>query len=320
MAKAVSALDLLEKDHKNVQTLFRRFQRSKDEGEQRDIMKEACNALMQHAALEEEAFYPIVREATGWDELLAEAEVEHGATRRLIEQIGRTRDREHQCALFSVLSEYTNHHIREEEERIFPLVKKSGMDLDAFGEELMVCKESLGKGGGKARKRLSGNGAGEMKRSEPRAESKGKASEPAEAASAEEDDYEEPTQEENEAFMRAREEKLSRTTLRAKWINSPDEHEDRPGQSLATRSHAVIKRWAQERSAVPATTPGADPEHPRVLRFNFPGFDKRLDEISWDAWLRTFDERELVFVFQEHMKAGNQSNFFKFDSGKPEHE
>ena len=89
-------------------------------------------------------------------------------------------------------------------------------------------------------------------------------------------------------------------------------------QSLATRSHEVIRHWAEERRAAPATTPGTDPQRPRMLRFNFPGYDKDLQEVSWDAWFGTFDERDLVFVFQEHMKAGNPSNFFKLDS--PGHE
>jgi hypothetical protein len=82
----------------------------------------------------------------------------------------------------------------------------------------------------------------------------------------------------------------------------------------------VIRHWAEERRAAPATTPGGDAERPRVLRFNFPGYDKNLQEISWDAWFNTFDERDLVFIFQEHMKAGNQSNFFKFDSPERESE
>lgn len=312
MARPLNALDLLQQDHKQVQALFKRFQRSKDESERRDIMKEACESLVRHAELEEEAFYPMVRAATGWDELLCEAEVEHASTRNLIDQIGRTRNPERLQALFTVLGEYTQHHIREEEERIFPLVKKTGLDLDAFGEELIERKESLGRGG-KARRSADGG----RTRAAPKAKPPERAQEE-NAPSA--DDYEEPTAEDNEAFMKANEENLSRTTLRAKWINAPDDHEDRPGQSLATRSHAVIRRWAQQREATPATTPGGDTEHPRVLRFNFPGFDRNLQEVSWDAWLRTFDERELVFVFQENMKAGNRSNFFKFDSPRRESE
>jgi len=35
-------------------------------------------------------------------------------------------------------------------------------------------------------------------------------------------------------------------------------------------------------------------------------------------FFKTFDERNLVFVFQEHQKAGNQSNFFRFDNPRRE--
>ncbi len=108
---------------------------------------------------------------------------------------------------------------------------------------------------------------------------------------------------------------LSRSTQRAKWIGSPDEHEDHPGQTLATRSHDVIQQWAEERKAVPATIAGNDANTPRVLRFNFPGYGgQSLRQISWDAWFKPFDARDLVFVFQQHQKAGNQSNFFHLDS------
>ncbi len=119
----------------------------------------------------------------------------------------------------------------------------------------------------------------------------------------------------DEQFLREHHDELSRSAQRAKWIHSPKEHEDHPGQTLATRSHEVIKQWAEERKAVPSTVPGtAHGATEGVLRFNFPGYGgDRLQEISWDQFFKTFDERELVFLFQEHMKAGNQSNFFHFD-------
>lgn len=115
---------------------------------------------------------------------------------------------------------------------------------------------------------------------------------------------------------------LSPTTLRAKWINKPDEHEDHPGQSLATQDPEVIKHWAEERKAVPATVPGTEHgDHLGVLRFNFPGYGgQKLEEVSWDQWLDTFKKRQLVFLFQEHMKSGKQSNFFHMDSPLREHD
>jgi len=106
----------------------------------------------------------------------------------------------------------------------------------------------------------------------------------------------------------------------AGWIESPDEHEDHPGQTLATRNHDVIRRWAEERGAQPGTVPGAEHDGSLgVLTFDFPGFGgERLWRMGWDEWLRTFDERNLVFTFQEHLKGGRPSNHFNFDNPKRE--
>jgi hypothetical protein len=122
-------------------------------------------------------------------------------------------------------------------------------------------------------------------------------------------------------FLRRYANSLSKTTQRAKWLHSPDEHEDRPGQSLATRSHEVIRRWAEERGARPATIGGTEHDgRPGVLRFDFPGYGRgaRLKEIDWNRWFSTFDERNLVFLFQEHKRDGNQSNFFRLDNPRRE--
>jgi hypothetical protein len=118
-------------------------------------------------------------------------------------------------------------------------------------------------------------------------------------------------------FIAQHAEGLSDTSTKyAKWIHSKDEHEDRPGQSLATRSHEVIRAWAEERKAKPATVPGTEhDDRAGVLRFNFPDYGgKDLREIGWDEWFEPFDQRNLVFLFQEHKGDGAQSNFFRLDN------
>jgi hypothetical protein len=100
-----------------------------------------------------------------------------------------------------------------------------------------------------------------------------------------------------------------------KEIKSPQEHEDRPGQSLVTQDHEVIQQWAKERGARPATVPGTEHQgHLGVLRLIFTNDSDRLEEVSWDDWFKAFDERKLLFHYQEHRKGGEQSNFFKLEN------
>jgi hypothetical protein len=121
---------------------------------------------------------------------------------------------------------------------------------------------------------------------------------------------------EDRNFLREHQDGLSDSTLRARWLRSPDEHEDHPGETLATRDHDAIRSWAGARRAVPVTVPGTEHgDRAGVLRLDFPGYGGgRLQEISWDDWFRSFDERGLVFLFPEHKSDGSQSNFFRLDS------
>jgi hypothetical protein len=89
--------------------------------------------------------------------------------------------------------------------------------------------------------------------------------------------------------------------------------EDYRGQTLVTRDHDVIRAWAEARGAVPATAGGrSSGQRPRVLRLNFPGYGgENLEEVSWEDWFATFDERDLDAVYQEHTSDGRPSNFFR---------
>lgn len=113
---------------------------------------------------------------------------------------------------------------------------------------------------------------------------------------------------------------LSKSTLRAKWIHSIDEHEDRPGQTLATQSHEVIKKWAADRGGVPATVPGTEHgDRSGVLRIDIQGKgSKNLEQVDWNDWFKPFDARNLVFLYQEHKRDGQTSTFFRLDNPKRE--
>ena len=321
MSKSANALELLRNDHREVQQLFQRFERSGSESEQEKICREIVDALKLHTRIEEEVFYPYVREATDGLELVEEARVEHGVAKQLIKDLEtHPGDGLHRYAVVKVLGEYIGHHIREEERAIFPTIQKSGVDLEALGQELLDHKagrksvqgRSAEKGvqGRSAEKGVQGRSA--EKGVQGRSAEKGVQSRSAEKQSA--SSRAASSAGENEQFVEEHGDQLSPSTKRAKWIHSPDETEDYPGQTLATRNIDVIKAWAAARNAIPATTPEGDPERPRVLLFDFPGYKNGLQHVSWEAWSRVFRERELVFLFQQHTKDGKQSNFFRLDS------
>jgi len=98
-------------------------------------------------------------------------------------------------------------------------------------------------------------------------------------------------------------------------VTSPDDEPERDGRSLVTTSHDVIRGWAKDRSAVPATVEGTEHgDHLGVLRFDFGGDSDRLREVSWEEWFRTFDDRRLNFIYQDTKSDGTQSNFFRLES------
>ena len=142
---ADDALTLLKADHKQVKALFKQFEKQKDDmAEARRIAEEACMSLQVHAQIEEEVFYPAVRDALQASDLLDEARVEHEVAKDLIAQLLCLEEGDPLfTATFTVLSEYVLHHVQEEETELFPKVEASSLDLDTLGQELAERKEAV---------------------------------------------------------------------------------------------------------------------------------------------------------------------------------
>ncbi|HVW63991.1 MAG TPA: hemerythrin domain-containing protein [Nitrosospira sp.] len=141
------AIKLLTEDHNKVKKMFREFEKlckkNEDEGKG-ELAAQICKELTLHSQLEEEIFYPAVREAINDDDLMNEAVVEHASAKDLITQIQSMRVSDPMYdAVVTVLGEYVNHHIEEEQNEIFPKAQKSGMDLDEIGIEISERKEEL---------------------------------------------------------------------------------------------------------------------------------------------------------------------------------
>ncbi|WP_329015259.1 hypothetical protein OG271_08240 [Micromonospora rifamycinica] len=109
----------------------------------------------------------------------------------------------------------------------------------------------------------------------------------------------------------------SRSVRSAQLISSPADRPERPGRSLVTTNHQVIRNWAAARGARPATIAGTERDgRPGVLTFDIPGYreSRRVQVVSWNDWFRTFDGRRLNLIFQEQLRDGRQSNFFRTES------
>ena len=119
----------------------------KDDGsgeEKAAIVQQICMELTVHAELEEEFFYPAVREQIGDDDLMDEAEVEHAGAKDLIAQLESMEpDDDLYDAKVTVLGEQIDHHVKEEEGEMFPKVKKAKVDTSALGAEMASRKEEL---------------------------------------------------------------------------------------------------------------------------------------------------------------------------------
>ncbi|MEO7496646.1 MAG: hemerythrin domain-containing protein [Massilia sp.] len=146
-SKPKDAIAMLTAEHREVDDMFKQFESMGDraKAKKKKLVDEICTALTLHTSIEEEIFYPAVREEVkDAEDICDEALVEHASAKDLISQL-QEMDPEDELydAKVKVLSEQIEHHVKEEEQEMFPKVKKSSLDLIAIGEEMAQRKEEL---------------------------------------------------------------------------------------------------------------------------------------------------------------------------------
>jgi len=148
-ARQPDAIVLLREDHKRVSAMFAQYQKlMKTDGTagKQELAARICAELVVHTTIEEEIFYPAAREALAakGEDLLDEAEVEHASAKELIGQIESSSPGDDLYdAKVTVLGEYIKHHVKEEQEELFPKCRKAGMDLRALGAQMAARKAEL---------------------------------------------------------------------------------------------------------------------------------------------------------------------------------
>ena len=146
MPGAQDAIALLTADHREVSDMFEQFENLSDRAKatKAKLTEKICNALIAHTTIEEEIFYPAVREAVKDEDMVDEAVVEHASAKDLIQQLQEMNpDDDLYDAKVKVLSEQIEHHVKEEEEEMFEKAKKSGLDMVALGQEMAMRKQEI---------------------------------------------------------------------------------------------------------------------------------------------------------------------------------
>jgi hypothetical protein len=135
------AVELLKEDHREVESLFKKFESAKSESEKEEIADQIDLELRVHSMIEEQILYPALREIES--EIVAESFEEHGVVEELLDQLATMDLGEEQFdAKFKVMQENVEHHVEEEETQMFPKATK----IENYAEvsaQLMEMKERL---------------------------------------------------------------------------------------------------------------------------------------------------------------------------------
>ena len=145
---AHDALAFLEAEHRAVERLFTAFEKAADDDLEAKsaLAQRACEELSIHAMLEEELLYPAAQEALPDSDTVdvEEAYVEHFLVKTLIAKFETMKAGDKGFdATFKVMSEMVGHHVEEEEEELFPELRKSNCNLRSLGEKMAKRKAEL---------------------------------------------------------------------------------------------------------------------------------------------------------------------------------
>ena len=141
----MDAIKMLKKQHREVEALFKDFEKAKSAGPRRKIFDKIADALAIHATIEERHFYPAAMKKQT-QSMLLEAVEEHLEVKRLIADL---LDLDASDPIFmakaTVLKENVQHHVEEEEDDLFPKVQKvlDDDELEALAATMQETAQEL---------------------------------------------------------------------------------------------------------------------------------------------------------------------------------
>jgi len=146
-AGPVDAVAILTADHESIRKRFRQFRSlylRDATADAEKVARQICRQWTIHTTIEEEIFYPEARAAIANAELVNDTNADRAMAKELMAQIiGSSIADDRYAARLGMLAEYVNHHIREEEEELFPQARRCGLDMDEIGSRMFARRLDL---------------------------------------------------------------------------------------------------------------------------------------------------------------------------------
>jgi hemerythrin superfamily protein len=140
----MDAIELLKQDHRKVEKLFADLESKK--GERQSLFNQLDQELSVHAEIEEKLFYPAGKEAEPTRDLVLESIEEHKQVKMVLGDLEQAdKNTDEWTAGLKVLKEDVTHHVGEEENELFPKIKKvlSKDQLEDLGQRMEKLKQQL---------------------------------------------------------------------------------------------------------------------------------------------------------------------------------
>ncbi len=142
----MDAFQILAKDHRVVDQLFERIEKTDNRGanQRGQLYQKLHNELELHTQLEEKFFYPLLKEHNDTKELVSEALEENSEIKQMLHEIGSLSAEDDQWSeLINELKMAVQHHVRQEEDQIFPAAraKLDEAQINELGRRIQKMKE-----------------------------------------------------------------------------------------------------------------------------------------------------------------------------------
>jgi hemerythrin superfamily protein len=144
----MNAFQLLKEDHQKVDSIFQQLEPTTERAEKtrQELFAKLRMELDIHTQIEEQVFYPSIKQAAETREITLEGFEEHHIVKTIISEMEELAvTDEHWTAKLKVLKENVEHHVEEEESEMFQKVRNvlSEDEINQLGEQMMEMKKQL---------------------------------------------------------------------------------------------------------------------------------------------------------------------------------